>query len=76
MGTLELDQMQTQLGMSSNMKRSRIRDYGIVVGTLPTGQHNAITDVPGVQVGHLTLIKGNHGERCSVVIALDFCLTD
>ena len=29
------------------------------IGTLPTGAHNAITDVPGVQVGHKTLLKGD-----------------
>jgi D-aminopeptidase len=34
----------------------RLRDLGIVIGTLPTGVHNAITDVPGVLVGHTTLI--------------------
>ena len=47
----------------SSGNRPRIRDYGIIVGTLPPGEYNAITDVPGVQVGHLTLIKGDHGER-------------
>lgn len=38
------------------MTRSRLRDLGIVVGELPTGPHNAITDVPGIWVGHTTLI--------------------
>jgi D-aminopeptidase len=38
------------------MGRARLRDLGIVIGTLPTGPHNAITDVPGVRVGHATLI--------------------
>ncbi|MCP4710420.1 MAG: P1 family peptidase [Planctomycetes bacterium] len=38
--------------------KPRARDIGIVVGTLPTGQHNAITDVAGVKVGHVTLIEG------------------
>lgn len=37
--------------------QSRARDYGITIGVLPTGQHNAITDVAGVQVGHQTLIR-------------------
>ncbi|MGC4897484.1 P1 family peptidase [Micromonospora sp. DT31] len=36
----------------------RVRDLGIVVGTLPTGAHNAITDVPGVLVGHTTVDDG------------------
>ena len=38
--------------------RPRARDCGIVIGSLPTGPHNAITDVPGVKVGHSTLIQG------------------
>jgi D-aminopeptidase len=36
----------------------RIRKYGISIGTLKPGQHNAITDVAGVEVGHRTVIKG------------------
>ena len=36
--------------------RKRLRDLGIAIGRLPTGKHNAITDVPGVLVGHKTLI--------------------
>jgi D-aminopeptidase len=38
------------------MTRARLRDLGIAIGTLPTGSYNAITDVPGVWVGHCTLI--------------------
>jgi D-aminopeptidase len=33
-----------------------IRELGVVLGRLPPGTHNAITDVPGVQVGHSTLV--------------------
>jgi D-aminopeptidase len=33
----------------------RARDLGVVVGRHATGEHNAITDVPGVRVGHVTL---------------------
>ena len=40
-------------------KRGRIRDFDIQVGILPTGNFNAITDVPGVTVGHKTLIEGD-----------------
>lgn len=36
----------------------RVRDLGIKIGTLKIGQYNAITDVPGVLVGHSTIIKG------------------
>jgi len=37
----------------------RARDWGIRIGVLPTGQWNAITDVPGVQVGQSTLVQGD-----------------
>jgi D-aminopeptidase len=43
----------------AEMDRARARDLGIVVGSRPTGEHNAITDVPGVRVGHTTLIEGS-----------------
>ena len=36
----------------------RARDLEIEIGRLPTGPGNAITDVPGVTVGHTTLIEG------------------
>ncbi len=36
----------------------RLRDLGIAPGRLPTGALNAITDVTGVRVGHVTLIDG------------------
>ncbi len=36
---------------------TRLRDLGITIGELPTGPFNAITDVPGVLVGHTTLIQ-------------------
>jgi D-aminopeptidase len=36
----------------------RASDLGIVVGSLPRGPLNAITDVAGVRVGHTTLIRG------------------
>ena len=36
--------------------RKRLRDLGIAIGRLPAGEYNAITDVPGVLVGHTTLI--------------------
>jgi D-aminopeptidase len=39
--------------------RPRAREAGIEIGILPTGPLNAITDVAGVRVGHVTLIEGN-----------------
>jgi D-aminopeptidase len=38
--------------------RPRARDFGLVVGVLPTGPLNAITDVAGVKVGQVTIIEG------------------
>jgi D-aminopeptidase len=38
--------------------RQRARDLGIVVGRYQPGPLNAITDLPGVKVGHVTLIEG------------------
>ena len=40
--------------------QSRPRDLGITIGILPVGENNSITDVPGVQVGHLTKIEGDN----------------
>ncbi len=37
----------------------RTRDLGIVIGSGQPGPGNAITDVPGVRVGHATLIEGD-----------------
>lgn len=39
-------------------RRPRAREAGITLGRLPCGPSNAITDVPGVQVGHVTIIRG------------------
>ena len=39
--------------------RPRARDIGLVIGVLPTGPLNAITDVDGVLVGHQTLVEGD-----------------
>lgn len=38
--------------------RPRLRDLGVAIGTLPPGPGNAITDVAGVRVGHVTLHDG------------------
>jgi D-aminopeptidase len=39
-------------------KRMRLRQMGIKIGRYHTGRYNAITDVPGVMVGHSTIVKG------------------
>jgi D-aminopeptidase len=47
----------------------RARELGVVIGDHPTGPLNAITDVAGVQVGHVTLVEGDHdaADRAPVV---------
>lgn len=37
----------------------RARDYGVKIGVLATGKLNAITDVPGVKVGQVTVVEGD-----------------
>lgn len=44
--------------LSAAHAQSRPRDLGIVIGVLPTGKLNTITDVNGVKVGHTTRIVG------------------
>ncbi|MBC8228552.1 P1 family peptidase, partial [bacterium] len=39
--------------------RARARDLGIKIGIYETGRYNAITDVAGVKVGHVTLNSGD-----------------
>ncbi len=43
---------------SGSHDRKRLRDLGIHIGRYHPGRFNAITDVPGVLVGHSTLIRG------------------
>jgi D-aminopeptidase len=51
------------------MERKRARELGIVLGALPTGERNAITDVTGVRVGHATLVEGD-AVRTGVTVVL------
>lgn len=47
-----------QPGQEGFSQKGRVRDYGIQPGVMNPGPYNAITDVPGVTVGHKTLITG------------------
>jgi D-aminopeptidase len=40
-------------------QRQTARELGVVVGVLPPGLLNAITDVPGVRVGQVTITSGD-----------------
>ncbi len=46
------------LNAQETKPRPRARELGVVVGVLPPGPRNAITDVGGVEVGHATIIRG------------------
>lgn len=45
--------------VSVGIYAQRPREMGLKIGILPVGQHNAITDVKGVKVGHLTRYEGD-----------------
>jgi D-aminopeptidase len=47
------------LAPGSSADRPRAREFGVDLGVLPPGPLNAITDVAGVKVGHVTLIEGS-----------------
>ncbi|MGI6851376.1 P1 family peptidase [Mesorhizobium sp. 1B3] len=44
------------------------RDFGIVCGILPTGGNNAVTDVPGVTVGHHTIREGDINTGVTAIV--------
>ena len=47
-------------------KRVRARELGICIGSFEPGKWNALTDVPGVRVGQVTLISGKpKGKKIS-----------
>jgi D-aminopeptidase len=48
------------LSLAAQTERPRARDLGLTPGVFPPGPLNAITDVGGVRVGHVTL---NEGDR-------------
>lgn len=49
--------------------RPRAREAGVIVGILPPGPLNAITDVGGVRVGHTSVIRGEN-VRTGVTVIL------
>ncbi len=48
------------LALGQGDSRPRARDIGLSPGVLDPGPHNAITDVPGILVGQVTLMEGDH----------------
>lgn len=51
---------QTQTPTTRVETRPRAREAGVIVGVLPPGASNAITDVTGVAVGHSTIVRGDN----------------
>ncbi|GIW51776.1 MAG: D-aminopeptidase [Gemmatimonadales bacterium] len=49
----------TPVSASQGGERKSARDLGVVVGVLPPGPNNAITDVDGVLVGQVTIVAGD-----------------
>ncbi|MFK4824613.1 P1 family peptidase [Paenochrobactrum sp. BZR 588] len=47
---------------------ARIRDFNIHCGAMPTGTINAITDVPGVLVGHHTIQDGDINTGVTAIL--------
>lgn len=61
----------------AQVRRPRVREWGLRTGLLPPGPLNAITDVPGVLVGHATLwwgdgplVEGKGPVRTGVTVVL------
>ncbi len=51
----------------------KVRERGIIVGKLPVGRKNCITDVDGVKVGHVTLdypLENSEDYACTGVTAI------
>lgn len=50
------------------MTQRRIADFGVRIGEMACGPRDAITDVPGVRVGHATLKEGNACTGVTVIL--------
>jgi D-aminopeptidase len=51
--------------------RKPLRDLGFAVGRFPTGEQNALVDVPGVLVGHATLADGEARTGVTAILPHD-----
>jgi D-aminopeptidase len=58
--TVLADRPNLPLSVSQDNRRPRVREAGVIVGVLPSGPLNAITDVEGVSVGHTTVNRGDN----------------
>ena len=61
---------------SDTRGRRLARAHGVIIGAMETGRWNALTDVPGVRVGHCTVVFGDgalvpgHGPARTGVTAI------
>lgn len=55
-------------GNKGEKMAKRIRDYGITIGDMKTGNLNKITDVPGVKVGHCSVNTKEHKTGVTVIL--------
>ena len=46
----------------------RLRDLDITLGSLSPGPANAISDVPGVRVGHVDVVEGGLSTGITLVV--------
>lgn len=46
-------------------------DYGYTIGRMEHGEHNQITDVPGVKVGHYTVDEGENHTGVTVILPVE-----
>ena len=51
--------MLVMLPLTVTYSQTRARDLNIAIGVMSPGEQNAITDVFGVKVGQVTLVKGD-----------------
>jgi len=51
--------MTVAVTLSLSAQHKTLREWGFATGIFQTGTNNAITDVPGVTVGHVTCIEGD-----------------
>ena len=52
-------------------KQKRIENYGIVIGELPKGKLNKITDVKGIKVGHCTIDTSESKTGVTVILPME-----
>lgn len=50
------------------MEQKRAREHGIIIGQMPTGPQNKLTDVPGITVGHCTIDTEMHKTGVTVIL--------